>query len=82
MEYFVANKKSAGQLTAKEIKVLSLLVDGLTNQEVAQTLSISTRTVEAHRARIMLRLNIHTLAGLVKYALQHKFTSIDQEIPT
>ena len=64
-------------LTDREKQVLKLLVDGYSNEEVGALLNLSRRTIEAHRARIMLKLDIHELAGLVKYAIRTGLTSVD-----
>jgi two-component system response regulator NreC len=57
-------------LTDREREVLQLIAEGYTNREVAKTLYISVKTVEAHRAHIMQKLDIHEVAKLVKYAIQ------------
>jgi two-component system response regulator NreC len=57
-------------LTDREREVLQLIAEGFTNREVAKQLYISVKTVEAHRAHIMQKLNIHDIAKLVKYAIQ------------
>lgn len=57
-------------LTDREREVLQLIAEGYTNREVAKSLYISVKTVEAHRAHIMRKLNIHEVAKLVKYAIQ------------
>lgn len=57
-------------LTDREREVLQLIAEGNTNREVAKLLFISVKTVEAHRAHIMQKLNIHEIARLVKYAIQ------------
>jgi len=57
-------------LTDREREVLQLIAEGYTNREVAKSLFISVKTVEAHRAHIMQKLNIHEIARLVKYAIQ------------
>lgn len=57
-------------LTDREREVLQLIAEGYTNREVAKALFISVKTVEAHRAHIMQKLNIHDVAKLVKYAIQ------------
>ena len=54
----------------KELEVLKLVVLGKENREIGQLLRISTRTVEAHRSRVMLKLNLTSLAGLVRYAVR------------
>lgn len=53
-------------LTPRERETATLLSQGLANKEIAYQLGISTRTVEAHRARIMSKLNIHSSAELVR----------------
>jgi DNA-binding NarL/FixJ family response regulator len=58
------------QLTPREIEVLQLIAEGRTMQEIATTLAISTKTVETHRYRLMDRLNIHHVAGLVRHAVR------------
>ncbi len=57
-------------LTRREREILGQVARGLTSKQIAETLRISSRTVESHRARIMEKLNIHNVAGLVKYAVQ------------
>jgi DNA-binding NarL/FixJ family response regulator len=63
-------------LTPREREVLSLLAEGLANKEVAGKLGISVRTAETHRERLSHKLNILTVAGLTKYAIQHGLTSL------
>jgi two-component system, NarL family, response regulator NreC len=58
-------------LTRREREVLILVVDGMTNQQIAEQLFISPRTVDTHRTNIMQKLNIHDLANLVRYAIDH-----------
>ncbi len=70
--------KTVPTLTTREKEVLVLLTDGYTNDEVSQMLGLSQRTVESHRARIMLKLNVHNLAGLVKYCLKNSLTTLDK----
>jgi DNA-binding NarL/FixJ family response regulator len=59
-------------LTSREIEVLKLLAVGRSNKEIAAELGISPRTVDAHRARIMDKLNLHTLSELVHFAIRNK----------
>ena len=65
------------QLTAKQREVLQLLAEGKSNKEVACELVISSKTVEAHRAQIMEKLSIFSLAGLTKYAVREGLTTLD-----
>jgi DNA-binding NarL/FixJ family response regulator len=57
-------------LTRREKEILAQVSKGLTSKQIADSLKISSRTVESHRARIMEKLSIHNVAGLVKYAMQ------------
>jgi DNA-binding NarL/FixJ family response regulator len=65
-----------GLLTAREREVLQHLAEGKTNKEAAAALFISAKTVETHRAQIMDKLGIHTVAGLTKFAIRHGLTSL------
>ena len=58
-------------LTPRELEVLQLICDGLSNREIAAQLGLSANTVAVHRARIMNTLGVHKTAELVMYALQH-----------
>jgi two-component system response regulator NreC len=57
-------------LTAREREVLKLIAEGYTNQAIADKLVISPSTVQTHRTRIMQRLNLHSRAELIKYAMR------------
>ena len=59
------------RLTPRELEVLQLICDGLSNKEIAVQLGLSANTVAVHRARIMNALGVHKTAELVMYALQH-----------
>jgi two-component system, NarL family, response regulator NreC len=57
-------------LTPREREILQLLVEGKTNKEVASSLNISVYTAETHRGNILQKLNLHSLAELVLYAVR------------
>ena len=57
-------------LTTREREVLQLMVEGFTNAEVAAKLGVSVRTAETHRANLMNKLDIHSQAELVRYAIK------------
>ncbi|MDR7480948.1 MAG: response regulator transcription factor [Armatimonadota bacterium] len=57
-------------LTEREREVLTLIAEGHTNQEIANRLYISIKTVQTHRAHIMEKLNLHDRAELVRYAIR------------
>ncbi|MBI4514494.1 MAG: response regulator transcription factor [Deltaproteobacteria bacterium] len=59
-------------LTLREVEVLQLIAEGLSNKEIALQLSVSVKTIETHRARLMGKLGIHETAGLVRYAIRKK----------
>jgi len=63
--------RSRFRLTPREREILQLLAEGKSNKEVASLLGISVNTAEAHRANIMLKLNLHSLAELVHYAIRN-----------
>ncbi len=65
-------------LTARQREILSLIAEGKSTKKVALQLNISVKTVESHRAQIMERLNIHDVAGLVRYAIRTGLVKIDQ----
>ena len=64
------NPSFAESLTSREREVLKLIAEGKSNKEIGSLLFISFRTVERHRANIMVKLNVKKTADLVKYALQ------------
>ncbi len=63
-------------LTGREREVLTLLAEGLSNKAIAEKLGISVRTAETHREHLARKLEIHTVAGLTKYAIQHGLSSL------
>jgi two-component system response regulator TtrR len=64
-----ASGERLAQLTQREREVLELVVAGRMNREIAEQLDISVKTVEAHRARLMEKLGVHSVAELVQAAL-------------
>jgi two-component system, NarL family, response regulator NreC len=63
-------------LSRREAEILGLVALGLTNQEIADKLFISVRTVEAHRTHIQQKMDFGTRAELVRYALDHGLTDV------
>ena len=59
------------RLTPRELEVLQLICNGLSNRAIAEKLQLSVNTVAVHRTNIMNALNVHKTAELVVYALQH-----------
>jgi DNA-binding NarL/FixJ family response regulator len=67
----------AAPLSSRERQVLQLLAEGRSMVQIAVALSVSVKTVETYRARMMEKLDIHDLAGLVKYAIKEGIATID-----
>jgi DNA-binding CsgD family transcriptional regulator len=65
-----------GRLTERERQVLALVASGKTNKEVAAVCNISARTVETHRARLMLKLDLHSTSELARYAVRAKLVDV------
>ncbi len=61
----------ASRLTERELQVLRLVVQGLSNKEIAQVLVISPKTASVHRTNIMSKLGVRNSADLVRYVMQH-----------
>ena len=68
-------ERNAG-LTARELEILQLIVDGKSNKEIADQLTLSVNTVAVHRANIMDALGIHKTAELVVYAIRNGLVNI------
>ena len=68
-------ESSSALLTAREIEVLQLIVEGRTNSKIAEALKVSIKTVESHRHTIMLKLDIKSIAELTKFAIREGLTS-------
>jgi DNA-binding NarL/FixJ family response regulator len=63
-------------LTHREIEVLQLLSEGKSTKRVAETLTVSTKTVETHRLHIMAKLRLYSIAELTKYAIRQGITTV------
>ena len=69
--------ESDDPLTVREREVLKLIAEGNTNQEIADVLCLSRKTVESHRANIMRKLGLHDVTELVKYAIRKGLIRLD-----
>jgi len=67
------------QLSNREREVLIAIAEGLSNKEIACRLGVGVRTVETHRERIMRKLNIHSVAGLTKFAIAKGLVALPKE---
>ena len=61
-------------LSEREFSVFERLVQGANVNDIAQQMALSNKTISTHKARLMQKLNAHSLADLVRYALEHKLT--------
>lgn len=68
--------ENRNQLSNREVEVLKLFGEGLTNQEIADRLFISIRTVESHKSNIMKKINLRTTVDLVKFAIQNNYMDV------
>jgi len=62
-------------LTPRQREILQLIAEGKSSKQIAQLLDASVKTIESHRASLMERLDIHDVAGLVRYAIRHGLVS-------
>lgn len=69
------------KLSDREREVLVQIANGKSNKEIASLLGIGVRTIETHRERIMRKLDIHSVAGLTKFAISHGLISLDSGEP-
>lgn len=65
------------RLTPREMEVLKLVAEGHTNQEIADLLVLSIKTVQAHRANVMEKLALHDITRLVRFAIRHRLIPVD-----
>ncbi|NNE45506.1 MAG: response regulator transcription factor [Rhodothermales bacterium] len=66
-----------GQMTLRQRETLQLIAEGKRNKEIADILNVSVKTVETHRANVMQMLDIHDVAGLVRFAIRSGLVSAD-----
>ncbi|MFW5805658.1 MAG: response regulator [Bacteroidales bacterium] len=71
------SKPEGGQLTRREKEILTYVVEGKTNPQIANHLCISIRTVEAHKTNILKKLGVSNSVELVKYAIKHNIVNLD-----
>lgn len=77
-DMLLANKKSPlASLSKRERQVLQLVVEGYASSVIAEQLVLSPKTVETYRSRLMQKLGVSDITGLVKFAIQHGLTTIE-----
>jgi len=65
-------EKDASVLTDREIEIVKLIADGLSNKEIAEHLFISVRTVETHRKNLMKKIKVKNTAEIIKFAIHYE----------
>jgi len=70
------SKNPLEQLSDRQREILQLIAEGQTTKEIASVLKVSPKTVEYHRAKLMERLRIFDIPGLVRFALEHKLIDL------
>lgn len=70
-----SSQSSLKRLTSRQREVLQMIAEGQNTKKIASALEISVKTVEAHRLQLMKRLDIHDVAGLVRYAIRSGLVS-------
>jgi DNA-binding NarL/FixJ family response regulator len=71
IEDLVSGAPEEDPLTSRQREVLQLIAEGHSTKDIARRLHLSVKTIETHRAQIMQRLDIHDVAGLVRYAIRN-----------
>jgi DNA-binding NarL/FixJ family response regulator len=70
--YVEGSKRAVSALTDRERTIVQLVAEGHSSKEIAQLLGITRKTVETHRAAVMRKLSLSSLAALVRYAIRNK----------
>ena len=80
VQAYLSNVRAASDpLSLREREVLQLIAEGKNVKEIGGVLGISARTAETHRGRIMCKLDVHDIAGLVRYALKQGLINLEQK---
>ncbi len=61
---------SLERLTPRQVEIAQLIAEGHTNAEIARILGLASKTIETHRTQLMARLEVHDVAGVVRYAMR------------
>lgn len=70
-EDYNRDKPETDKISKRELEILKLIADEFTNEEIAKELNISKRTVDSHRQKILIKLQVKNTAGLIRYALKN-----------
>ncbi|HPP06931.1 MAG TPA: response regulator transcription factor [Syntrophorhabdaceae bacterium] len=74
---FKEKKDILSQLSPREMEILKLVVEGKSSAEIANIIYISPKTVETYRSRIMQKIGVKDITGLVKFAIRHGITGLE-----
>lgn len=78
--YLLQHEKSPlDELSQREREVLQLVAEGLSSQQISNKLSLSIRTVETYRSRIMHKLNLHDLSSLIRFAIENGLAVVGKQ---
>lgn len=72
-----SNSNPLDDLSPREREILQLVAEGRSSVEIAGKLSLSSKTVDTYRSRLMQKLDIHDVVGLVKFSIQHGLITLD-----
>jgi len=82
-DYIINIRQGAGsnlhrgpRLSERELQIIKLLAEGLSQKEIGKELCISARTVETHKNNLMLKLDLKTLADIIRFAIRHRITHL------
>ena len=71
--FLLRSNRSQSILTPRERQIIQLIAEGNSNKQIAHVLNISLKTAETHRSAVMRKLNLHSSAALVRYAVRNRF---------
>ena len=77
LRHYRCSEGKSSDLTDREMEVLKLICEELTNKEIGEKLHISGRTVEGHRQNLLLKVGVKNSAGLIIYAIEHSIISVN-----
>ncbi len=72
----ISEKEEINQLSARQLEIMQLMGESLSNQEIAERLFISIRTVETHKNHIMQKLNLRSTVDMIKFAIKNNIIEI------
>jgi DNA-binding NarL/FixJ family response regulator len=80
IQKILRDRSEASELTPRELQVLQLLVDGLSNRDAGEKLGVSAKTVDNHKTNLMRKLGVHSQAQLLAFALREGLIDASKEL--